>query len=310
MVEVTGRSTRPAIRALWGRRALPGRRARWARWAAVPAAACVLAAGACGTVGEVTPSIAGKDELVIGVHSDQPGLGLRIGDPEDGYDSYEGFDIVMAKEIARNMKVPAANVTFRAITSAEREDLIASGDVDLVVGTYSITPERKTEVKFAGPYYVAHQDILVRKSNPASIRELDDLAGAKLCSVPGSQSFKRVATEQSVPAMPVEAEGYSDCLDKLIAGEVTAVSTDDLILAGLASKAARTGDYMRLVNAPFSDERYGVGLRKDDVEGCEAVNEAITKMYQDDTVRLQLNRWFGPTGLKLTTTVPQFEGCI
>lgn len=280
------------------------------RWAAVPAALSLLAAAACGSVGQADSSVAGKDALVIGVQSDQPGLGERIGSTENGYDSYDGFDIDIAKEIARQLEVPAANVTFKPVTSKEREELIESGDVDFVVGSYSITPERKTRVKFAGPYYVAHQDILVRKSNPAPLRDLHGLAGRRLCMVPGSQSFQRVRTEQGVPVVPVEAKGYGECLDKLIAGRLDAVSTDDLILAGLASKAAKTGDYMRMVNAPFSDERYGVGLRKDDVDGCEAINEAITKMYQSDFVRLTLNRWFKPTGLELTDTVPQFEGCI
>ncbi|TDC59433.1 transporter substrate-binding domain-containing protein [Actinomadura sp. GC306] len=282
---------------------------RGLRIAAAAAAAALLSA-ACGTVGEATPSVAAKDGLVIGIYTDQPGMGLKTGEPEGGYDSYEGFDVRIAKEIARHLKVPAADVTFRKVTSKTREKLIQSGAVDMVVGTYSITPERKTEVKFAGPYYVAHQDILVRKAESAPIEGLADLAGKRLCMVPGSQSFVRVRTEQGVNAVPVEAEGYSDCLGKLIAGDLDALSTDDLILAGLAAEAAGKGHYMRLVNAPFSDERYGVGLRQDDVDGCEAVNEAITKMYQDGTMRVQLKRWFAPSGLDLTTTVPQFEGCI
>lgn len=279
--------------------------------AAVLAAASVLAAGACGAADAAEGSLVNDERLTIGVQTDQPGLGGQVpGAVPHRYDSYEGFDVTMAKEIARNLGFPARNVSFSPVPSEMREEAILSGRVDLVVGSYSITPERKTEVGFAGPYYVAHQDILVRESNPASIRDLHDLAGKRLCAVPGSQSFHRVRTEQSVTAVPVQAKGYTDCLGKLIAGELDAVSTDDLILAGLASMAAKTGDYMKLVNAPFSDERYGVGLKKGDVDGCEAVNEAITKMYQDDTVRLQLNRWFGPTGLELTTTVPQFEGCI
>ncbi|MFG2086566.1 MULTISPECIES: glutamate ABC transporter substrate-binding protein [unclassified Spirillospora] len=282
--------------------------------AAVLAAASVAAAAACGTADAAAGSLVGEEFLTIGVQTDQPGLGRQIPGTESrrygSYDGFDGFDVTIAKELARNLGFPAKKVSFSAVSSEKREEAILSGEVDLVIGSYSITPERKTEVGFAGPYYVAHQDILVRKANPASIRNLHDLGGKRLCTVAGSQSFHRVRTEQSVPAVPVQAKGYTDCLNKLVAGELDAVSTDDLILAGLASMAAKTGDYMKLVNEPFSDERYGVGLDKDDVDGCEAVNEAITKMYQDDTVRLQLNRWFGPTGLELTTTVPQFEGCI
>ena len=113
------------------------------RWAAVPAALSLLATAACGSVGQADSSVAGKDALVIGVQSDQPGLGERIGSTENGYDSYDGFDIDIAKEIARQLEVPAANVTFKPVTSKEREELIESGDVDFVVGSYSITPDAR-----------------------------------------------------------------------------------------------------------------------------------------------------------------------
>ena len=79
--------------------------------------------------------------------------------------------------------------------------------------------------------------------------------------------------------------------------------------AARAATAATNGGALRLLNAPLSDERYGVGLRKVDVDGCEAVNRAITAMYQDGTAQKLLSRWFAATGLQLTTAVPQLEGC-
>jgi len=87
---------------------------------------------------------------------------------------------------------------------------------------------------------------------------------------------------------------------------VDAVSTDDLILAGFAD---RTGTAFRIVNAPFSYERYGIGIRKGDVSGCEAINRAVSQMYLDGTAAALLQKWFGKTGLQLDTHVPQFEGC-
>ena len=87
-------------------------------------------------------------------------------------------------------------------------------------------------------------------------------------------------------------------------------TTDDLILAGLAGRASESGHKLAVVNAPFTDEPYGVGIRKGDEDGCEAVNKAITGMYQDGTAARLLKRWFGTSGLKITTTVPQFEGCV
>ncbi|WP_018655245.1 glutamate ABC transporter substrate-binding protein [Actinomadura flavalba] len=272
------------------------------RLAAVLAAAALGAAG-CGIAGADAASVTGKDELVIGVNRDQPGLALRTGG------TYAGFDVEIAKEIARRLGVAADRVRFEPITSATREDRLTSGAVDLIVASYSITPERKTRVAFAGPYYVAHQDILVRRAD-TSVRNVRDLRGKRLCEVPGSVSFPRVTRERGVAAQSVKADGYAGCLAKLQGGELDAVSTDDLILAGLAAEAAKKGgEPLRIVNAPISDEPYGVGIARDDVAGCEAVNKAITTMYQDGTAAKLLRTWFGPVGLKVTTTVPQFEGC-
>jgi glutamate transport system substrate-binding protein len=92
----------------------------------------------------------------------------------------------------------------------------------------------------------------------------------------------------------------------LLDGKIDAISTDDVILAGFA---ARTGTAVRILNAPFSYERNGIGLRKGDLSGCEAVNRAISQMYLDGTAAALLQKWFGKAGLQLDTHVPQFEGC-
>jgi glutamate transport system substrate-binding protein len=274
------------------------------------AAAMVLTvpstAAACGVADAGAASAADKDELVIGVNTDQPGLASR---GRNG--AYEGFDIDVAREIARRLGVTGDHVTFKPVTSATRESVLRDGTVDMVVASYSITPERKTKVTFAGPYYLAHQDILVRRSDTA-VRNVRDLKGRRLCRVRGSVSYPRVVTERGVAATPVDADGYAGCLAKLSSGQLDAVSTDDLILAGLAGEAARSGSGgppLRIVNAPFSDEPYGVGLKLGDVDGCEAVNKAITQMYLDGTAPRLLHKWFDGVGLNVTTGVPQFEGC-
>ncbi|MFG1999402.1 glutamate ABC transporter substrate-binding protein [Spirillospora sp. NPDC048911] len=274
--------------------------------AAALAAASVLGAAACGIANAEEDSVAGKKTLVIGVNKDQPGVGARTSGG-----GYEGFDIDIAREVAKRLGVAAGNVTFKEVTSGTRQQMIKSGDVDLVVASYSITPDRKAEVTFAGPYYVAHQDVLVRGDSP--VRNVRDLKDRNLCKVEGSVSYERVTKEKGVAAKLVPATGYADCLDKLMKGTVDAVSTDDLILAGLAAQAAKTGGGRggtpKVVNAPISDEGYGIGMRLGDADGCVAVNKAITEMYQDGTAQQLLAKWFAPVKLKYTTTVPQFEGC-
>jgi glutamate transport system substrate-binding protein len=243
-------------------------------------------------------SILDKNSLVIGVKPDQPGLGWREGDG-----SFTGFDADVARYVAGRLGVE--RVSFRATPSSERERVLRDGTVDMVFATYSITPERRQLVTFAGPYYVAHQDILVRAGED-SIANVRDLRGRRLCQVTGSNSWRRVTEERGVAARLVGASSYSECVTQLIGDGVDAVSTDDLILAGFANLNPTT---VKMVNAPFTNERYGIGLKKGDVEGCERVNRILTEMYQNGAAETLLEQSFGAVDLEVTTTVPEFVGC-
>lgn len=268
-------------------------------------AASALAAAAA--VGLLTGCDAGEGEsildrrtLTIGVKGDQPGLGLRR---PDG--TFVGFDVDVARYVAGKLGFSDKEIRFTETPSNVRERVLEQRRVDMVVASYSITASRKTKVTFAGPYYVAHQDTLVRADDTA-VRDVRDLADRRLCKVTGSNSWRRVTEERGVPARLVETTSYSDCVDRLVRGEVDAVSTDDLILAGFA---VRHGKAVKIINAPISDEKYGIGLHKGDLDGCEAINRALTEMYQDGTAARLLDKWFGQTTLQTTDSVPQFEGC-
>lgn len=245
------------------------------------------------------PSVTGKDALVVGVRDDLPGLSVRA---EDG--SLKGFDIDVATYVAGRLGVTPKNLTFRPLPPDERERALSEGKVDMVVAAYTITHERKERVTFAGPYYVAHQDILVRQGDK-SVRDVRDLRGKRLCQVSGSDSWRRVTEERGVAASPIPADSYGECVEALAGGRVDAVSTDDLILAGAAAEGPGT----TMVGAPFSDERYGIGLRKGDVEGCRAVNRILAGMYQNGAVETLLDQWFAAPGFDAASTVPRFEGC-
>ena len=271
-------------------------RGRRARSVAVGVAAALLVVTACST--EREESLVDADSLIIGVKEDQPGLGSEEGG------RIVGFDVDVARYIADHLGID--DVEFVGVTSAEREDRLIDGEVDMVVATYSITPERKTAVTYGGPYYVAKQDILVRADEEA-VSGVRDLEGRSVCQGEGSNSALRITDGLGIDVSELqEAESYSVCIERLAGGEVDAVSTDNLILAGFL---AEDPDAFRFVNNPFTDEKYGVGLPYGDVAACEAVNKAISRMYQDGTASELLEEWFGGTDLEVVRSVPQFEGC-
>ena len=191
--------------------------------AALAAVACTMSLAACGA------DESGK--IRIGIKFDQPGLGFK----KSG--TYVGFDVDVAKYVAKKLGYSEDEIVWKEAPSKQREAMLQNGDVDMILATYSITDERKNAVSFAGPYFVAGQDLLVRKDDH-SINGPEDLNGKRLCSV----------------------------------------TTDDIILAGLAS--ASRGK-LRVVGKPFTQEYYGVGIKKGDTALAKKINAAITEMIKD-----------------------------
>lgn len=266
-------------------------------------AALALAMTACGGGGSTAAaSLVDKakndKKLTVGIKFDQPGLGLKL---PDG--TYAGFDVEVARYVAKELGVDASAVTFKEAQSAERENLISKGEVDYIVATYSITDARKEKVNFAGPYFVAHQDLLVRADNTDITGPESLTANKKLCSVKGSTPAQKVKDKFAKDVQLQEFGKYSDCVTALLNGSIDAVTTDDVILAGYA---AQSPGMLKLVGKGFSDENYGIGLKKDDTTGTSAVNAAITKMIADGSWKKALEATVGPSGYMIPTppTVP------
>ncbi|MBJ8345015.1 glutamate ABC transporter substrate-binding protein [Antrihabitans sp. YC2-6] len=209
---------------------------------------------------------AGK--LVVGVKYDQPGLGQLPA----GANQPEGFDVEIAKMLAADLGFSPDQITFTETVSANREPFLQNGTVDLVVATYTINDRRKEVVDFAGPYYVAGQDLLVKKDN-TDITGPESLDGKKVCSVDGSTPAQRIE-EQYTNAELVTFDTYSKCVEQLTNGSVDAVTTDDAILRGYA---AAQPDTLKVVGNSFSSEPYGIGLPKGDTALRTFLNESLTK---------------------------------
>ena len=255
-----------------------------------------VGAVACSSGGTVqTPTtVSGAQEggkLTIGISFDQPGLGLRDGD------TYSGFDVLTATYVAQALGVPKENITWQRADPAEREKLLEDGDVDLVFSTYSITDERKQKVDFAGPYFLAHQDLLVRR-NETDITGPDTLNGRVLCSVTGTTSSAYVTANFLGDIQLVEKPRFSDCVEALAASEVDAVTTDDVILAGFAAQPEYKGK-LKVVGKGFTDEYYGVGVPKGDDAMVAKVNEALKQYIADGSWRAALDQTVGPSGYSI-----------
>ncbi|MGW1029763.1 glutamate ABC transporter substrate-binding protein [Streptomyces sp. NPDC002577] len=231
---------------------------------------------------------AGK--IVFGAKNDQPYLGF-----EDTDGTRSGFDIEIAKMVAADLGFSASQIEFKTVDSGVRETTISKGDVDLYVGTYTINDERKKQVGFAGPYFMAGADLLVRKDETA-ITGPDSLKGKTVCSIVGSTPLQEIK-KPKYGAKTVELAKYSECVQQLLNNEVDAVTTDDAILKGYA---AQRPTKLKVVGKPFTQEPYGVGMNKDDKALRDAVNDALEAHEKNGDYKKAYDATLGLSGSAYT----------
>ena len=247
---------------------------------------------AAGVAVEGSPTFAAmqqRGKVIMGVRSDQPGLGFQ--DATTG--QYSGFDIEIARLVAAQLGFSPDQLEYKVVPSAAREDTIERGEIDYMVGTYTINDNRKQRVSFAGPYYVAGQSLLVR-SDDTAITSKDTLKGKKVCSVTGSTPIQRVKDQQlTEPENIVEFQTYSQCVDQLLNNQVDVVTTDDAILKGFA---ALQPDKHKVVGEVFSTEPYGIGLNKDDAALRNKINDILEAAAADGTWKQIYDATLGKSG--------------
>lgn len=251
------------------------------------AAAALLAATtlvACG--GDETSADGGllgqieAGNVTLGTKYDQPGLGLREADG-----SMTGLDVdvitYVVNHIADENGWEHPEITWRETPSAQRETVLQNGEVAAIAATYSINKSRSEAVDFGGPYLLTHQALLVR-SDDSEITGLESLDGRILCSVTGSTPAQKV--KDTLPGVQLqEYDTYSSCVEALRNGNVDALTTDATILGGYSAQSP--GDFkvveLKKDGEEFTNEHYGVGLKKEDPGALEAVNKALDELYSD-----------------------------
>lgn len=257
-------------------------------------AALVLSMTACS--GDDTAIDNTNDELIIGVSPANPGLAQQN---TDG--SFSGFDVDLAAYVAKGLGWAERDVIYVPVMPADRESSLANGDVDMIVSAYAINAERDKSVDFAGPYFIAGQDLLVTQdSRITGPRSLD---GRTVCGTVGSPGLARVQDpEYSAGAILREEPDNQSCVELLLAGEVDAVTTDDVVLAGFAQQHP---DEIKVVGSPFSTEYYGIGLPEGSPD-VAVVNDLLARAIDDGTWQADFDRHLDRSGY--TAPLPPTPG--
>ncbi|WP_436519660.1 glutamate ABC transporter substrate-binding protein [Actinoplanes sp. HUAS TT8] len=230
--------------------------------------------------GSTMAKIAARGRLIVGIDQNAYLFGFR--DPTSG--DLVGFEIDMAHAVAKALFGDPGKVQFLAITTADRIPVIQDGRADMVIRTMTMNCERWQQISFSTEYLASRQRLLVRRGS--GIKEFADLAGRKVCATRGSTSIRTIAAQPSHP-VPVATDSTLDCLVMLQQGQVDAVSTIDVLLAGLAAQDPTT----EVVGTPVSDEPSGIGMSKDTPDLVRFVNGALERIRADGTWTSSYQRW-------------------
>jgi polar amino acid transport system substrate-binding protein len=234
--------------------------------------------------GSTMAAIRQRGRLIAGV--DQTTYLFGFLNPANG--NLEGFDIEIVKQIAAAIfGTWEGHVQWTTIPSSQRENVLRSHAVDVVVRTYSITCARLNDVDFSSTYYLAGQRVLAPRNS--GVTGLSDLGAKKVCATKTSTSLAMIQAAASKP-IPVSVNNWSDCLVLLQQGQVDAISTDDVILAGMAKQDPN----LQVVGVPFTQENYGVGIPKGQQDMVRFVNSVLENVRSNGVWQQNYDQWIAP----------------
>ncbi len=248
-------------------------------------------AEADGAAAKDVQKIIDRGVLKVGCKSDIPKFSLQ----NTATGEYEGFEDDLAYEIAGSIFGCSADeakekklVEFQGVTAKTRGPLLENGEIDLVIATFTITPERKETYNFSTPYYTDAVGLLVNKDS--GINSIEDLDG-KIIGVAQSSTtkdgFKKYVDEKGLKVNPQfqEFDGYPALAQALATKQIDCFSVDRAILAGYVN------DGNQILEDRFAEQDYGVAAAKDNKGLAEAVEKKVTSMLSDGSMKTLQDKW-------------------
>jgi polar amino acid transport system substrate-binding protein len=232
--------------------------------------------------GSTMAAIAARGRLIAGVDQGKFLVGYRNPITSE----LEGSDIDIVRQIAAAIFGDPNRVQFVVLDIADRVGAIERGQVDVVVNTFTVTCERQQKVEFSTAYLAASQRVLVPINS--TVTEIESLTGAQVCTSSGS------TTEQVLRALPiglhvVSRSGIPDCMVEFQRGHVAAVSSDDVILTGLAAQDPQ----VKVIGRPLAHALYAVGMNRGAADFVRFVNAVLERARSDGSLARSDQHWLG-----------------
>jgi polar amino acid transport system substrate-binding protein len=246
--------------------------------------------------GPTVEAIRRHGRLIVG--TDQNNNPFSFRDPVSG--ELQGFGVDIAREIARDLVGGPDRVDFRLLTEPERIPAVQNQAVDILAKATTITCARAELIAFSTVYFVGHQRLLVPRGSP--VRGPADLAGKRVCSGLATTSIATVARVAPTATL-LGVPNMDDCLVALQQGQADAVSTDDVLLGGMAVQDPN----LHIVGPNLETEPYGIGVNKSQADLVRAVNASLERIRRDGTWLALYEKWLTALGPAPSPPEPKYR---
>ena len=260
------------------------------------------------------PALAQQDTLEKIKSSGTLTIGTRTGSPPFAYinksNEWVGFsidlvDVLIKPEIEKAVG-KSIKIEKKESTPQTRIPLLTSNSVDLIAETMTDTPQRREQVDFSLTFFYTGAQFLVKKGSP--IHGVNDIAGKRIASQQGSTNAK-IIREKYPQAQLREFPDQPAAFQALVQGQVDAYTNDGIQLAGLKAKAPNPSDW-EVVGDFYSEEPYGMAMRKGDAKFKAAVDAGLRKGFESGKYFDVYDKWFGPKGEVPYPMTPQVKAYL
>jgi polar amino acid transport system substrate-binding protein len=221
-------------------------------------------------------AIKARGEIIIGTEATYPPMEYF-----DEHGNFVGIDIEIGKRIAKELGVKAK---FRHIPWQELFDKLLAKEVDMVISAVTILPEREKIMAFSKPYFNAGQVIVTTKENAKTIKGVEDLKDKKV-GVQAETTSEKEALK--ISANVVSYPDYVEAKKGLISGEIDVIVIDYPAAIGMTSE----DENLTIVGKPFTQEFYGIALRKDSTGLLDKINNILSEMQRSGELDKIVSQW-------------------
>jgi len=260
-----------------------------------------------------TPALA-QDTLEKIKSSGTLTIGTRTGSPPFAYvnknNEWVGFSIDLVEQLVKPEVEKAVGksvkVEKKESAPATRIPLLTSNAVDLIAETMTDTPQRRETVDFSLTFFYTGAQFLVKKGS--AIHGVNDIAGKRIASQQGSTNAK-IIREKYPQAQLREFPDQPAAFQALAQGQVDAYTNDGIQLAGLKAKSPKPDEW-EIVGDFYSEEPYGMAMRKGDARFKAAVDAGLKKGFESGKYFEIYDKWFGPKGEVPYPLTPQVKAYL